>query len=105
MADKDLTAPPILNPRPKALFRQSAVKVKNHNSLITSPVLKESLDAALLEYQQRVLMGGNGDVNNAAAASFKLKGALEFIDEFIKLAEPYQRPPSTPTGDRIDHTV
>jgi hypothetical protein len=105
MADnKELTAPPILNPRPKTLFRSSAVKVKNHNSLISSPVLKESLDAAMMEYQYKCV-GGATDANSAAAVTFKLKGALEFVDEFIRLAEPYQRPQIMSSGDKIDHTV
>lgn len=71
---------------------------------MSSPVLKESIDVALLEYQRKLAIGTN-DSNGAAGAMFKIKGALEFIDELIRLAEAPHQPRSISTGERLDHSV
>ncbi len=105
MADqKDLTIPLPTNPSPKMIFLANAASRKNHNSLITSPVLKESIDAALAEYQLK-LAKNTQESNGAAAAMFKIKGACEFIDEFYKLAEAYQRAQQTEKSAALDHSV
>ena len=104
MADKELTLQLPINPSPKALFRANAVKVRNHSDMIRSPVMKESMDVALLEYQFK-LATNTAEQNGAAAAMFKIKGALEFIDEFLRLAEAPVRKQTTPDAGKIDHTV
>ncbi len=104
MSDKELTIPLPINPSPKTLFLVNSAKVKNHNSMIGSPVLKESIDTALLEYQLR-LAGNTQESNGAAAAMFKIKGALEFVDELYKLSSARQPTKSAADGQKIDHTV
>lgn len=105
MADqKELTIPLPINPSPKLLFRVNTVKVKNHISMVSSPVLKESIDVALLEYQHR-LAGNTAESNGAAAAMFKIKGALEFIDELYKLAYAPEPRKQVPDGAKIDHNA
>ena len=103
MADKE-TPPVIINPSPKQFFRSSGTKISNHRKVMESPVLKESIDAALLQYQF-LLAGATQDSNGAAAGMFKLKGALEVIDVLYKLSEAPARPVIVEDGQRIDHTV
>ncbi len=100
----ELTIPAPINPSPKFLFRSSSIKVKNHIAAMSSPVLKESIDTALLEYQLK-LAAGTAESNGAAAAMFKIKGALEFVDELYKLAEAPQVRQSTKEPAKIDHSV
>lgn len=105
MADtKDLTIPLPINPSPKILFLANGVKRKSHSTLITSPVLKESIDAALAEYQLK-LAKNTQESNSAAAAMFKIKGACEFIDEFYKLAEVAVRTQDQKSDSKLDHSV
>ena len=105
MADKELpTGPIIRNPSPKMIFRSTAVKVTNHLRMIESPVMRESIDVAMLEYQRKLAYGA-GQANDAAGSMFKIKGALEFIDEFFKLADAPPPPKTAQPSERIDHTV
>jgi hypothetical protein len=104
MADKELTLPLPTNPSPKTLFRSNAVRVKNHLSAIQSQVLRESIDVALLEYQRKLAINTN-EQNGGAAAMFKIKGALEFVDELLRLGEAPSQQKQSADIERINHNV
>lgn len=104
MASEKEPTPVIVNPNPKQAFRASGVKVSNHRKTMESPILRESLDTALLHYQF-LLAGSTQDSNGAAAAMFKIKGALEFIDVLYRLSEAPSAPVSIVDRQQIDHSV
>jgi len=94
------------NPSPKSAFlRNSSTKeVTAHNDLIVSPLFRRALDAALLEYQRRIASSHGYDAQSAAAASFKIQGALGFVHELTHLGlKP--SPPEGSTLAKLDHTV
>lgn len=64
----------------------SGVNVSAHRELCVSKQMQSSINLALLEYQ-RIMAVDTRDSNGAAANMFKLKGAQEFMDVFLKLAE------------------
>jgi hypothetical protein len=82
--------PPLLNPSPKQQFIASSNRTKAHWELISNPQMQDSINASLLHYQ--LLLSVNmTDANAAAANSFKIKGVLEFIEVFLKLAVEAQQ--------------
>lgn len=97
-----MSEPIILNPSPKLQFLSSKA-VSDHNNMAQSPVLRHSLNMALLEYQNQQLTTMT-DANGAAACSFKIKGALEFIDLFMKLGMAPQKVEPSKIA-RLDHNV
>lgn len=78
-------AAPDFNPSPKKQFQLSKQRMKAHLELIGRPDLEDSLNTALLQYQWN-LCKKMGNLNDAASNHFKIAGALEFLDEFKKLA-------------------
>ena len=82
MADK-----PIINPSPKTVVLKDPNWIRSHREMIQSPVCVNSINATLLEYQ-RALINRAKDGNEAAAAHYKITGALEFVNAFKNLAEP-----------------
>jgi hypothetical protein len=77
----------IINPSPKNVVLADKKWCEAHRSLIQSPVLTNSVNSTLLEYQ-RSLINRAKDGNEAAAAHYKMSGALEFVNLFKNLAEP-----------------
>ncbi len=73
------------NPTPKAVFQADSKRMRLHLGLLESPQLSDSLSVAMLEYQRRLAKAS--DLNEAAAAHFKMVGVVDFIDVFLKLAE------------------
>lgn len=59
--------------------------VEYHRSTMSSPAMRASLDAALLEYQHQVCL--RTEVNMAGMGHFKMMGAREFVNELLNLAE------------------
>lgn len=64
--------------------------------------MQDSLNMSLLHYQL-MLASSMSDANAAAANSFKIKGALEFIDVFLKLSESAQRAAEKSKIVGLDH--
>lgn len=93
---------PNTNPSPKKRFMSSGKLVSQHREMIASPVLRISLDYALLEYQRRLSLPAMDQI--AAAAHFKTAGALEFIDVLMNLAEN-KEPAEARRKEGIDHTI
>ena len=93
------------NPSPRALFLADATAVQNHKKMIDSQMFAKSKDAALAEYTRAVVaLSSSQDLNSAGAtqaqaASFLLiSGAYNFIEVFMRLAEPY---PTAPAPNKI----
>lgn len=78
--------PVVINPTPKQQFMASSRKVSAHRNTMQMEPIQEGLNMAMLQYQL-LLATSTQDSNGAAAAMFKIKGALEFIDVFLKLGE------------------
>lgn len=76
----------LINPTPKQQFLADSKKVSAHRNVMQMAPIQEGINMALLEYQ-RQLTANMTDANAAAAVSFKLKGALEFVNTFLKLGE------------------
>jgi hypothetical protein len=89
--------PPITNPTPKQEFLESAAACKAHRELMQNPALRRSFNAALLHHQRRLTSAVEIDGNAAAAYFLKIKGAQEFLDILINLAEP-----ATPASGKAD---
>jgi len=93
------------NPSPRALFIQDATNVANHRKMIDSQMFAKSKDAALAEYTRAIVaLASTKDLDaagtqQAQAASFLLiSGAYNFLEVFMRLAEPY---PTAPAKDKI----
>lgn len=98
------TTPPLLNPSAKQQVLLSADKIRQHRAILDRGGFQESINLALLWYSQRLGMA-TADSNAAAANMYKLKGAQEFVHQFIYLAEDI-RPEvvKSPTG-QLDHNA
>lgn len=75
-----------LNPSPKLRFLSVESNTKSHYALIERDDLQRSLDYALAQYQLLLSLEAK-DANAAAAAHFKITGALEFLHQFKYLGE------------------
>lgn len=84
------------NPTPKVVFVKDAVRVAAHHKLVEDETLRESLDAALLQYQRKQAALQAPDLGGAASCFLRIQGAQEFVNEFLNLAE------STVTDLRTD---
>lgn len=73
------------NPTPKQQLVADKKRVSGHFSILDNPQLLDSINTSLLE-QQRILSERSGDANAAAAAQYMQKGALHFVEVFLKLA-------------------
>ena len=65
-------------------------RMKSHWDLIANPQMQDSVNQTLLHYQY-LLAANMNDANAAAANSYKIKGVLEFLDQFLKLAVGVQQ--------------
>lgn len=94
-----------LNPSGKQQLRASGPKINDHHAIISYAQFQDSINMALLHYQQ-LMTQGTADSNGAAANMFKLKGAQEFVHQFIYLAEEI-RPMEVlkPKSSALDHTA
>ena len=100
MADKV-----IINPSGKRQLMASGVSISAHRELCANKQMQPSLNLGLLEYQ-RQLAANTGESGAAAANMFKLKGAQEFIDIFLKLAEETQVLKADPRPEQnLIHTL
>ncbi len=75
------------NPTPKSRFQGSSVYVSDHRHLVDTPAFVRAADAAMLEYQRRLVAQTSGQYE-AMATGLKLQGALEFLQQLRMLAEP-----------------
>jgi hypothetical protein len=89
---------------PKERFQAHDGNVAAHQRLFTSLEFELSADAAMLEYADQLTRMRAGDGNAAAAAGFKLAGAMEFLNVLKDLAE---KPPKAqaPVRDNLNHTL
>lgn len=62
---------------------------------MASPAFHAAASAALLEYQMRI---ASPEPNIAAAATYKLRGAQEFLGLLMTIGEPDPKPSQTVTG-------
>lgn len=90
-------------PTPKQQFLEQTKQVAEHRNLMQNSSLRMSFNMALLQYQHN-LMAGMSDASGAAASSFKLKGAAEFLNTLIMLGE--QMPQVDPSKiEQLNHQV
>lgn len=85
---KPKTPEPPKNPTPKQRFQQNTRLLKDYVTLIDADAFQQSLDLAMLEYQQS-LTQETKDAMTASAAGFKLKGALEFMRVLKTMADTH----------------
>lgn len=79
---------------------ESGGLVSAHREIMQTPQLRASLDFALLEYQRRLTGPAYDQI--AAAAHFKMSGAMEFVDCLINLAEAHE-PTTTKKKEALDY--
>lgn len=99
------TTPPILNPSGKQQLRSHNTRISEHRTLITSRGFQDSINMALLFYGQLLAQNTDGS-QRAAENMLKLKGAQEFVHQFVHLAEefkPIEVP--KPKSSALDHTA
>lgn len=96
--------PANVNPSPKARFLNYKPFVDSHRELIQKPELQRGIDFSLLEMQLRQSEKVS-DGNSAAAANYRMEGALEFVRTLKTLAEVQVVPKRVPSEGDIDHTV
>jgi hypothetical protein len=94
----------IINPSPKLQFMSDPKRVSAHRNTMQMPQIQDSINMALLNYQRELFARVN-DANGSAAAGLKLKGALEFVDEFLRLAEAPKPHADSPKSAQLDHKV
>lgn len=79
--------------------------IAKHREIISHPEFQKSINLALLHYT-RTLSVATQDSQAAAANMFKLKGAQEFAQEFLYLAEPVNKPQVVkPVAGQLDHNA
>lgn len=91
----------VVNPSPRSQFRSNVKSLAEHNNAMQSPATTLALNMALLQYQ-RDLLGKMSDANAAAAVSFKLKGAEEFIAIYLTLGLDFT-PKVIADGSQLDY--
>lgn len=87
------------NPSPRALFMLDATNVANHRKMIDSQMFTKSKEVALAEFTRAVCALAStqdlsaGGATQAQAASFQMIcGAYNFLEVFMRLGEPYEKP-------------
>lgn len=96
------TTTPLLNPSGKQQLLSIAARIKAHRELVVNPQFQDSLNLALLQYSQ-MLASGTSESNVAAANMFKLKGAQEFIHQFLYLAESFRPEVAAKPSGNLNH--
>lgn len=83
---------------PKERFTKDSERVEAHRFIVTHAQFEDSINTALLEFQQG-LARGKMDVTQAAANHFQMSGALEFVRILKNLSEipTTPRAPAMPT--------
>lgn len=83
---------------PKDRFTADKIRVEAHRLIVTHAQFEDSINTALLEFQQG-LARGKMDVTQAAANHFQMAGALEFVRILRNLSEipTATRAPAMPT--------
>lgn len=88
------------NPTPKVRYIADVQNVKAHRQMVDGDTFTHAIDVALLQYQAE-LHPRAVDFNNAAANSFRLAGALEFVHVLRTLADSIQVAPKTVDRDNL----
>lgn len=96
-----MTEQPIITPTPKQQFMADPKRVANHRRITEDAHLQDSINMALLQFQHD-LTKNMSEANGAAAAAFKIKGALEFVDCLFKLSQAAPRIIPKATSQEID---
>lgn len=91
----------ILNPNGKQQLMASGVKISAHREIVSHRQFQDSVNMALLHYQN--ILARNSDPTNAGANMMKLRGAHEFVSEFIALTEPPKIAPAIVKTAELDH--
>jgi hypothetical protein len=94
---------PIKNPTPRDQFREKADNISLHRTLVDSPQFERGVHFTMLEYQ-RMLSTQVKDGNSAAAAGYKLQGAIEIMGVLRMLAEPAPSMPKL-ASQSLDHNA
>src|SRR5262245_38530728 len=93
---------PNLNPSGKQQAMENESFIHKHRDLVANPQFQQSMNLAMIQYQG-MLAQGTTDSNGAAANMFKLKGAQEFMHQFLYLAEEF-KPVAKPTDSgKLDY--
>lgn len=101
MAEQPKEAP-VNNPTPKKRFMSAPGLMSAYHEVMRMPGTRISLDYALMNYQHKLSHSSNDPT--AAAAHFKMVGAIEFVDELMNLSEVREKPTIT-RKETIDHKV
>ena len=94
---------PNVNPTGKQQLMSESDRIKRHRELVANAQFQQSLNLALLQYTSGLCR--LSDPTNAGANMMKLRGAQEFIHEFIYLGESIPNPSPMVKGSALDHTV
>lgn len=86
------------NPTPKQRFCASAGNVANHRAMIQSEPFDRAIDYALLEFTRRL---NQNTANDFAVRGAMLKGAQEFLNTLITLAETAPPPAARKDPDNL----
>ena len=86
----EITPTPNVNPTGKQQLMSSGMKISDHRAIVSHKQFQDSLNLALLQYTQ--VLTRSSDPTNAGANMMKLRGAQEFIHEFVYLTEAPKLP-------------
>jgi hypothetical protein len=78
-------------------FQGNDANVRAHHDLVDSPAFDRGADAALADFTAEVALN-IVDMNSAAAAGYRIRGAVDFLRRFKTFAEvpPPQQPQALP---------
>lgn len=88
------------NPTPRSEFLKDAEAIKSHHVLVENPILRRSIEIALLEMNRQICNNCPPDnMGGCAAAHLRMLGAQDFIQVFLNLAEESSAPPRKDTSN------
>ena len=86
---------------PKQRFVKDKARTEAHRFIVSHAQFQDSIDQAMLEYQNQLLRSQPDNVL-AAGKAFALAGAQEFVAILKNLSEIPTAPKTAPTG-MLDH--
>jgi len=96
----------ITNPTPKQEFLLDSKRTSAHRGTFSTPAAQDSLRVALAQYQRTLsdMYVGN-TLDHAAMLHLKVKGAHEFLDTLLNLAEAPKKAAQTPHLGNLKQAV
>jgi len=97
---------PLINPSPKQRFLANPPSIlSKHREMVSSQQFDHSSDFALAEMVRELVEHADGNQYYAMAAFLRIQGAVEYLGQLKRLAEPVQLPTHKYTEGNLKHGV